>query len=148
MGLLDIIEKELIIVPLTATDRNGIIESLVDRYASSRNLSDERRREIVAAVLERESMGSTAMERGIAIPHVKLAGMESPSVVIGVSRLPVDFGGAEKSSIFFLVLAGDDNPSEFIQILASITRLCSSDMMVRMIKNARNADEVHQLFFD
>lgn len=148
MGLLDIIEKELIIVPLTATDKNGIIESLVDRYAESKGLSKERSEEIVSAVLDRESMGSTAMERGIAIPHVKLPGIEKPSVVIGVSRLPVDFGGAEKSSIFFLVLSGDQNPSEFIQILASITRLCSSDLMVRMIKSARNADDVHQLFFD
>ncbi len=148
MGLLDIIEKELIIVPLTATDKNGIIGSLVDRYAESKGLSKERSEEIVSAVLDRESMGSTAMERGIAIPHVKLPGIEKPSVVIGVSRLPVDFGGAEKSSIFFLVLSGDENPSEFIQILASITRLCSSDLMVRMIKSARNADEVHQLFFD
>ncbi len=148
MGFLDIIDKSLMIVPLTSSDREGIVSDLVDRYAEERNLSGERRDEIVEAVLQRESLGSTAMERGIAIPHVKMKGIESPSVVIGISRLPIDFGGAEKSSIFFLVLSGEDNPSEFIQILSSITRFCSSDLNVRMLKSARNADEVKQIFFD
>lgn len=148
MGLLEVIKKDLIIVPLMAKDKEGVIEALTRQYAISANLSQAEESQIVEEITHREMLGSTAMEHGIAIPHVKLDGIKKSAVVIGISRLPIDFGGAEKSRIFFLVLAPKDQPSEHIQILASIARLCSSDVFVRMLLNAKSKDEVYALFFD
>ncbi|MDD7536307.1 MAG: PTS sugar transporter subunit IIA, partial [Bullifex sp.] len=104
--------------------------------------------EIVNSVRERELLGSTAMEKGIAIPHARIKGLDEVAVVIGISRLPIDFGGEEKTRVFFLVLAPDERPQEHIQTLSSIARLCMSDVFVRMLTNARTPDEVYQLFFD
>lgn len=148
MGLIDIIRKDLIIVPLKSSKKEDIIYDLVSLYCEKNNLDETRKAEIVKAVLDRELIASTAMDKGIAIPHAKIPGLKDSAVVIGISRLPVDFGGAEKSNIFFLLLASQDKPTEHIQILSSIAKLCTSDLFVRMLSASKSADEVYQLFFD
>lgn len=148
MGLAETIKKELIINPLTSASRDGIIRDLVARFASVSAISKEKAEEIEKSVRERELLGATAMEKGIAIPHAKVKGLEEVAVVIGISRLPVDFGGADKSRVFFLVLVPEDRPQEHIQTLSSIARLCMSDVFVRMLTNSKTPDEVYQLFFD
>ncbi len=148
MGLLDIIKKDLIINPLKSASRNEIISDMVDIFADSRKLTESERDAVKKAVLDREALGSTAMDKGIAIPHAKIPFLRESALVIGISRIPVDFGGSGKSSIFFLVLASEENPSEHVQLLASIARLCSSDVFVRMLASSKSADDVYQLFFD
>ena len=148
MGLLDIVKKDLIINPLKSTSRNEIISDMVDLFADNRKLTDSEREAVKKAVLDREALGSTAMEKGIAIPHAKIPFLKESALVIGISRIPVDFGGSEKSSIFFLVLASEEKPAEHVQLLASIARPCSSDVFVRMLATSKSADDVYQLFFD
>lgn len=148
MGLLDIVKKDLIINPLKSASRNEIISDMVDLFADSRKLTESERDAVKNAVLDREALGSTAMDKGIAIPHAKIPFLKESALVIGISRIPVDFGGSEKSSIFFLVLASEENPAEHVQLLASIARLCSSDVFVRMLASSKSADDVYQLFFD
>ena len=136
MGLLDIVKKDLIINPLKSASRNEIISDMVDLFADSRKLTESERDAVKKAVLDREALGSTAMDKGIAIPHAKIPFLKESALVIGISRIPVDFGGSEKSSIFFLVLASEENPAEHVQLLASIARLCSSDVFVRMLASS------------
>lgn len=147
MTLLDVLKKDLIKVPLTSVDRRSVVEELVEVYRKYSGISSTEAGDIVNAVLNRESQASTAMENGIAIPHAKLD-IKSSVVVIGVSRLAIDFGGDEGSKVFFLVLAPKDNPTEHIQILSSIAKVCSSNLYSRMLANAKNSDDVYQLFFD
>ena len=109
MAFLETIDKDLIKVPLTAKDGKGVIEELVALFADKNGLSQKDRERIVFSVMERESLGSTAIENGIAIPHAKIEGLSKAAVMIGISRLPIDFGGDRPSSVFFLVLAPADN---------------------------------------
>lgn len=148
MTLLDVLKKELIKVPLISTDRRGVIEELVEVYKKNAGLSSTESGEIVNAVLNREDQASTALENGIAIPHAKLSSIKKSVVVIGVSRLGIDFGSDEPCKVFFLVLAPEDNPTEHIQFLSSIAKVCSSSLYARMLKSAKNSDDVYQLFFD
>jgi Phosphotransferase system mannitol/fructose-specific IIA domain (Ntr-type) len=148
MDLFKILKKELIIVPLTESSPIGIIGQLVDKFAAYKGLSTSETEAIKDEVIKRESLGSTAMSNGIAIPHAKVDNLEECAVVIGISRLPVDFGGEEKTKVFFLVLAPKDKPGEHVQILASIARACSSSVFVRLLTAAGTPSDVYELFFD
>ena len=148
MAFLEAISRDLIKVPLTAKDGKGVIAELVSLYAAEKGLLPAQSESIIDAVMDRESLGSTAMGNGIAIPHAKIAGLGKPAVMIGVSRIPIDFGGDKPSTIFFLVLAPSENPTEHIQILSSIAKVCSSDLFVRMRSSSKTRDDVYQLFFD
>ena len=150
MTLLDCISKDLIKVPMTASDKEGVIRELAHLYASFTGLGKDKEDEISAAVLAREAQGSTALGGDIAIPHARIDGLEKTAVVIGISRLAVDFGDEEKkgSKVFFLVLAPVDNPSEHVQVLASIAKVCSSALFVRMLKSSKTKEDVYNLFFE
>ncbi len=148
MDLYKVLKKELIVVPLTESTKDGIINQLVGKYADTKGLKESEKVAICDEVLKREELGSTAMENGIAIPHAKLDNIDESAVVIGISRLPVDFGGVDKTKVFFLVLAPKSKPAEHVQVLASIARACSSSVFVRLLSGAKNAEDVYELFFD
>lgn len=148
MTLLDLLDKNLIKVPLLSTNMVNTINELVDVFEKNSLLPVDKIEEIRKSVVEREYKGSTAMENSIAIPHAKVEGLDKAAVVIGVSRIGIDFGAEEKSKVFFLVLAPADKPSEHIQLLSSIAKLCSSPVISRMMQNAKNADEIYQLLVD
>lgn len=142
------LKKELIIVPLTSSSKEGVIKDLVKKYSSYKGLDRLFEQKVYDKIMEREALGSTAMEKGIAIPHCKLPDLDEIALVIGLSRIGVDFGGKEKSKIFFLMLAPENQPSAHIQILSSIAKVCSSDIFIRMLSSAKSADDVYNLFFE
>ena len=148
MTLLDLIDKNLIKVPLLGTNKLEVIDELIAVYQKATTVSSELIETIRKAVVDRELQGSTAMDNSIAMPHAKVSGLDKAAVVIGVSRIGVDFGGEEKSKIFFLVLTPIDNPSEHIQLLASIAKLCSSPVFSRLLQGVHSRDDLYQLLVD
>jgi mannitol/fructose-specific phosphotransferase system IIA component (Ntr-type) len=150
MNVLDVLDKGLVKVPLTGSDKLGIIEELVDVVSKAKGYSPRQHDEILKAVLDREQLGSTGIGNGIAIPHAKTDAVDHVSMVVGISRLPVEFDSPDnvKSRIFFLVLAPPSEASAHVQLLASIARTCTSQIFRRMLVQSKDADEVVRLFME
>ena len=148
MTLLDLIDKDMIKVPLLSTNKIDVINELIDVYQKASSASPEIVEVLRKAVLDRECQGSTAMDNAIAIPHAKVSGLDKASVVIGVSRIGIDFGGEEKSKVFFLVLTPYENPSEHIQLLASIAKFCSSTVISRLMQGVHTKEDLYQLLIE
>ena len=149
MELLDLIKKDMIIANLEADTKVEVIYELVTKFCETKGRDDESLEKIVQACLDRESLGSTALENGIAIPHAKLDCVNEVSLVIGVSKKGITFGdNGEVCNVFFLLLANKNNPSEHIKVLSSVAKLCSSSMFVRFLNAAKSEEEIMELFFD
>ena len=69
MALIDLIDKDVIKVPLEATGKVDVIKELVGILDSADRIRERER--IEDALLERENQGSTGLENGIAVPHAK-----------------------------------------------------------------------------
>lgn len=89
MALIDLIKKELIAVPLKAADKQGIITELIDLLDAQGALKN--RDDALSAVLQREALGSTGLEKGIAIPHAKTEAVKNLVLAIGVNSQGVEF---------------------------------------------------------
>ena len=150
MNILDVLDKNLVKVPLMHTDKRGIINELVEVIAKAKGYSTQQFEQILDAVLNRESLGSTGIGNGIAIPHAKTDVVEQVVMVVGISRFPVDFDSpdGQKSRIFFLVLAPSKQASAHVELLASIARTCTSQVFRRMLEQARDNEEVVRLFME
>lgn len=147
MNVLEALEKELIKVPLESGEKYAIIRELVDVAAQAKGYDGEA---LLDAVFARERLGSTGIGNGIAIPHAKSDAVNKVTMVIGVSKIPVDFESIDnqKARIFFLVIAPSKEASAHVELLASIARSCSSGIFRRMLEQAKDADEVIQLFME
>lgn len=150
MNVLDVLDKDLVKVPLNGIDKLGIIGELVDVVTKAKGYSPQQHDDILNAVLARESLGSTGIGNGIAIPHAKTDAVDHVSMVVGISRIPVDFSSPDdmKSRIFFLVLAPSKEASAHVELLASIARTCTSQIFRRMLEQSKSRDEVVRLFME
>ena len=148
MTLMDVLDKNLIRVPLEHSTKIGIIEELVDLITGGQ--AGQAHDEILRAVMDREALGSTGLADGIAIPHAKTGAVSNVKVAVGISRLPIDFQAQDgkPSQFFFLVLAPEKESAAYIEVLASIARATASPVFRRLLGNARSADEVVRLFLD
>lgn len=80
--------------------------------------------EISAAVLERESLMSTGLGHGVAVPHARFAGLTTPIVAVGLAREGIDFDApdGEPAKVIFFLITPKDDPGVQLELLADIGR--------------------------
>ena len=69
MALLDLIAEDIIKVPLVSTSKPEVIIELIQVLKAASKIGDIAK--VYEAVMKREDMGSTGLEKGIAVPHAK-----------------------------------------------------------------------------
>ena len=105
MAVVNLIEEDIIKIPLEAKTKPDVIKELVDVLKKAGKIEDAE--SVFRAVMLRENMGSTGLEKGIAVPHAKTHKVNNLVLAIGVSPEGVDFDSldGEPSKLFFLLIA-------------------------------------------
>ena len=146
MAIIDLISSDVVRVPIKAVTKTEIIRELVDVLDKAGKIKDKE--SVYSAVLARENMGSTGLEKGIAIPHAKTDKVNTLTLAIGIAPDGVDFDSLDgnPSTLFFLLLAQPDQSGPHIEALSEIARLTRSASFSRLLLNTKTADEVVELF--
>ncbi len=148
MGFIELLDKNLIKVPIEAKIKNDVLEELVNLLDSEGKLKD--REQALQDILKREMLCSTGLERGIAVPHAKTDSVDQMVMAIGISPKGIDFNALDgnPSSLFFMILAPPDMSGPHIEVLSDIAKVTKSNAVCRLLTAAINADEVIELFED
>lgn len=101
---------------------------------------------IAGRAIERESIMSTGLGGGIAVPHARMAEIGSPCVVAGLSTAGVDFDApdGEPAHIIFLILTPASDPDSQIAVLAEISRVFGDESIKRLALRAADHIEFIQ----
>ncbi len=128
MNIASFLPADNICPDLTATDKVGVLRELTHKLAECHAEIDEAK--IVKALAERERLGSTGIENGVAIPHTKLPGLNRIYALFGRSRAGVDFESIDgkPSHLFFLLVAPDKKIGRHLAALELVSRLLQSDV--------------------
>ncbi|MCK9243715.1 MAG: PTS sugar transporter subunit IIA [Candidatus Marinimicrobia bacterium] len=123
MKLSTLLRREAIVVPMQNTDKKLVIEELLDAALATGQILD--RAKALQSLLDRENLGSTGLEKGLAIPHARTSAADGIVMALGVAPEGIDFQAADGglSHLFFLLLASDALTGTYVQILALIARL-------------------------
>ena len=139
-------------VGVKATDRAGVFEELVDNLVTGGELDESLREAAVRALTEREEMASTGLGMGVAIPHVKLKGLDKAAVSLSVHKDGVDWAALDGEAVhlFFTVLrpekAGDQHdPERHLGMMQWIARLTRDGDFRRFAQNATAKKELVDL---
>ena len=141
MKLLDVINKETILIDLKAKDKIGILNELVAPVARLTGIEQS----VIARVLmDREQLGSTGIGGGIGIPHGKLKGLEKSILGFGLSRQGVDFESMDglPTHLFFLLITPEHATNLHLKLLARLSRMLKKESLKEMMMNATSADEI------
>jgi mannitol/fructose-specific phosphotransferase system IIA component (Ntr-type) len=145
--LTELLTPDRLVVPLAARDKQGIIAELV-RLLVARGGGDPA--SVLAAVEERESVLSTGIGLGVAIPHARCSAVRELVVVGGVAALPVPYDSidGEPVRLFFLIVGPEASAGLHVKILSRIARLVRRDTVREQLVEAKTPDELYHLLVD
>ncbi|MCM0754286.1 PTS sugar transporter subunit IIA [Desulfovibrio aminophilus] len=148
MRLSEYLSQDLVLSDLKATAKAEVLAELAAPLGALTPAVDPAG--AVAVLLERESLGTTGIGDGIAIPHGKLPGLTRIVVVAGRSIQGVEFDSLDfkPCHIFFLVLAPEQVAGLHLRILAQISRLLKDESFRRSFVAAPNSQALWDLLRD
>ncbi len=144
MKILDVLQKEAILIDLKSQDKKGVLEELVMPLTHIAHVDQG---DLMRVLIERERLGSTGIGGGIGIPHAKLKGLKSLVLGFGLSRKGVDFESIDgrPTHIFFLLITPENSTGVHLQLLARISRILKNDPFKEKLFNAADSKEVFSI---
>lgn len=145
MKITEFLDKKGIKLDMQSTEKEDALKELVELLAEVKDIGDKK--VILKALVERESLGSTGIGQGIAIPHGKTDKLKEIVAVLGISRGGVNFEALDGEAVylFFLLVAPKENPGPHLKALAQISRLLRDSFFCELIKRCQTPEEVYEL---
>lgn len=104
------------------------------------------REELRRAVWQREEMMSTGIGHGLAIPHVRMPGLTTTAMAVGISRNGIsDYAGLDDQPVYIIVLiaAPQGQHEIYIRLLAKVTDVLRHSDLRQAIIIAEDAAEIY-----
>ena len=128
--------EELMLVDLGDGTREDAIAKLAQAMEDHKFISNADN--LVTAAMERESVLSTAMEGGLAFPHVRGVEGGGLTLAMGVSKKGVDWDG-EKVNIVFLSAIPVAVSAFYLRLMAGLTQAFSKESNRKALLEAKDA---------
>lgn len=136
MRLIELLEPGHVVAGLRATSRHGLLEALARLLAPP---GDDLA--VLEALTERETLGSTALGGGVALPHGRCPPLAAPVAAFARLARPLDFGAADGKPVDLVCALV--TPSHFteghLSLLAEIATRFSEPATLVALRNAPDA---------
>lgn len=142
MNICRLLKPTHIFLDLKPGDKRQVLEAFVGAIKERKLISDERL--ILDELLKRESLGSTALEKGIAIPHALIDKIKEPFMALAIIKEGIDYGAVDEKPTYILILllGSKNNPGIQLKILAHVCRLVKETDVVEKLKKTSDPAEV------
>jgi fructose-specific phosphotransferase system IIA component len=148
LRIIDYMRHNLIFLDIDAEDKGEAIARTVEMMKKKGAVNNVQK--FVDAVFERESLGSTAIGRGMALPHARTQQIDQ--ITIAMTRLSkgVEFGAADGQPVNLLFLLGTPLKAvgEYLAVLAKLSKILREDKTRKKLLKAKTTREVEAVFDD
>ncbi len=135
----DLLIPERVKVPLASHSKDDVLRELVQLAmpAAGSAVLDS----VVDAVRARETLSSTGIGSGIAIPHGRTNQVDSLVLAAGIARVPIDFDALDGKpvSLFFLLLGPESTAGAHVRALGRISRMLRHESVRDALMHATSA---------
>ncbi|MFH0800684.1 MAG: PTS sugar transporter subunit IIA [Pseudomonadota bacterium] len=144
MHLTDVLRPDMVWHELKATTKMEVIDELAKNISASMGSLDAKT--LADIITEREKLGSTGIQDGIAIPHGKVPGLEKIIVACGRSSRGIEFDAhdAKPTHLFFVLLAPEFAAGQHLKALARLSRLLKDARFREGLLAAADANEMYK----
>jgi excisionase family DNA binding protein len=146
LPLEDLVPDQAIITNLRARTPMGVIEELAARAYTNGWLSDKPW--FVGAVVERESLASTAMEGGVAFLHTRAKDkgkIARPFMIVGRSWEGIMFAAPDNNPTYLFFLMGLKYDRLHLPILGRLARALRNPATIAKLRSLSSPDQVRAL---
>ena len=123
MRLTEILQPDCVVVPLEADDKQTAIFQLADILAAHTGI--EKPDLLKEAIWKRETVRTTGIGGGVAVPHGKTEHIQSLRMAIGRTAKPLEFGAIDRNPVELIILLASpiDQTGPHIEALSRISRM-------------------------
>jgi mannitol/fructose-specific phosphotransferase system IIA component (Ntr-type) len=89
-------------VSLEGTTKEAVFAELVENFEKARQLTADQREAALEALIAREALASTGVGQNVAIPHVKLVGLEEAIFSLSTHRRGLDWNSVDGAPVTLL----------------------------------------------
>ena len=141
MGITDHLSAADVILDLGATTKAAALQRLA---AAAAGRLDRPEAEVLGAIEARERLGSTALGRGVALPHARLSGDPTPVVIFARLNRPIEFEARDEQPVdlLIMVLWPDASPEGFLPMLSETCRSLRDPGILKQLRGAATPQDV------
>lgn len=143
MKIVDLIRREMVVPELKGIAKRDILEELALHMAANHSRIDGG--QLSKVLIERESLASTAIGEGVAIPHGKLASVGEIIACLGRATAGVEFDSmdGQPTYLFFVLVAPESSTGAHLKALARISRVFKDPEFRRRLLAAPDAEAMY-----
>ena len=134
------------VVLLTSQTKDAALAELVDVLV--RDEPTLNRQTVIDEIAKREAMMSTGIGNRLAIPHVRLAGIKTAAVAVGIAPAGIpDYESLDQQpvSIIVMIVAPAGEHETYVRLLAKVADVLKDDTMRNAIIAATDPATIHSL---
>lgn len=140
------LQRDAIILDMKAATKEAALRELAGVAATLCGRFTEET--LYNVLLERETVGSTGVGNGVAIPHGKIDGLDEILLCFGRSRTGINFDAIDNrpAHLFVLMLSPANKAGEYLQTLAAVSRILKQQDKRQQLLDSTSRDEISALF--
>ena len=142
MRLRDHMMPELVLVDVPGSDREAVLDAMAQALCQA--IPNLDCKTVWDGLMEREKKIATGLERGVAVPHTTLVGLEKTLLLVARLEQAVDFEALDGKPVdlVFMLLSPPECIATHIRLLARVARLCSAGGMLDVMREAKDAQDL------
>lgn len=143
MQLEDIIKRDSVLCNANARSKKHCIEILSELLV--RSIPDTPADDVFASLIERERLGCTSLNDGVAFPHCRVEGLEHSCAALMKLSEPVDFdcSDGEPVDLVFGLLVPEDVADSHMQEIRGISRVLADEELREKLRECNTSKELH-----
>ncbi len=147
MRMHDILTPRRIAIHLHVSSKKRLLEEICALLAAD-TTSGVDSAAAFQSLLERERLGTTAIGHGVALPHGRLKGLQTPVGAFATLAEEIDCDAADGKPIklVFALLVPEDAKEEHLQLLAQLATIFDNRELCEQLSRAVSQDAAYRLF--
>ena len=144
MKISDILSQSTVITSLKAETKRQLIEEMSAKLAHHENIDVHL---VEDAMLERESLGSTAYGGGVAFPHARIEGARRVKAYFTKLSAPIDFDSVDGEGVdlVFMLVSPENSGADHLEALATLSKAMHNKTMCSKLRKATTKDEIYKI---
>ena len=146
MKIQDVLNKNVMLFDLQATDKEGVINEMVQSLVDNGVVTDFET--FKTGIMNREAQTSTGLGDGIAMPHSKNEAVKEATVLFAKSNKGVDYASldGQPTDLFFMIAAPEGANDTHLAALAELSKYLMKPGFADKLRQASTPDQVIAAF--
>ncbi|MFS9131816.1 fructose-specific PTS transporter subunit EIIC [Streptococcus australis] len=146
MKIQDVLNKNVMLFDLQATDKEGVINEMVQSLVDNGVVTDFET--FKAGIMNREAQTSTGLGEGIAMPHSKNEAVKEATVLFAKSNKGVDYASldGQPTDLFFMIAAPEGANDTHLAALAELSKYLMKPGFADKLRQASTPEQVIAAF--